>query len=104
MSNPSTDLQELITLMSHFTYDFISAVYQVSNLHFTATFDCLYNKDGTLEAVLSLMKEMGLNDNEIEDPPRIRIATHKREDSVESAFSFYKSRKFHTANGVRIIM
>lgn len=79
-------------------------MYQVSNLDFAATFDCLYNKDGTLEAVLSLMKEMRLNVNEIENPPRIRFATHKREDWVESAFSFYKSRKFDTANGVRIIM
>ena len=64
----------------------------------------MYNKDGMLEAVLSLMKEMGLNVNEIEDPPRIQIAIHKREDWVESAFSFYKSRKFDTASGVRIIM
>ena len=104
MSNSSTDLQELVTLMPHFTYNFICAVYQVSNLDFAATFDCLHNKDGTLEAVVSLMKESVLTANEDMDPPRIRIATHKIEDWVESAFSFYKGKKFNTDKSVRVTM
>ena len=55
-SNHFNDLQDLVSLMPHFNSDFINAVYQTSNLDFAATFDCLFEKSSTLEAILALMK------------------------------------------------
>lgn len=101
MATPN-DIDELVAIVPHCSYDFVSAVYQVSKLDYGATFDCLYNKDGTLEAVLELMKEKTSMIEEIEDPPRIRINTDNTEDWVESAFSFYKSQRFLKSSGVRI--
>lgn len=52
-----TDLEELVSIFPDFTPAFIEAIYKASNQDFAATFDCLHNHGGTLESVLTIVKD-----------------------------------------------
>jgi len=95
-----TDLEELISILPEFTPVFIEAIYKASNQDFAATFDCLYNHQGTLESVLTIVKDakkqQGLRD--------LPIHLGHPDKWLYTLLKFYKGHCFATYKEISFIL
>ena len=97
----TSDLDQLKAAAPDLSTEYIAAVYELSNMNFAATFTCIHDHHGTLNAVLELMKDMMKFDSG--NVPKIYV-NNTIKDYVDSALEFYKSPNLNVNKGVCIEM
>jgi len=96
----TSDLDQLIAAAPQFNPEYVASIYELSNMNFATTYNCLIDNHGTLHAVLEMMKIM----MEFDDTgymPKIYV-NNTIEDHVDAALQFYKSPKLNIKKGIVI--
>ena len=98
----TSDLDQLIAAAPEFNPEYVTSIYELSNMNFATSFNCLIDNHGTLHAVLEMMKTM----MEFDDTgylPKIYV-NNTIEDNVSAALQFYKSPRLNIRKGIVIEM
>jgi len=89
----TSDLDQLTAAAPEFNPEYVASIYELSNMNFATTFNCLIDNHGTLHAVLEMTKIM-MEFDDTSYMPKIYVK-NTIEDHVNAALQFYKSPKLN---------